>query len=118
MYNPLGLPLMYNPLGPWNTWFALSSHAARVWMGTLRRITQGWAKPDAETDRIVTENVGATHHKILGAASKSTKQRVAKKAQAVAAKRNRRNRGRVRSTGVGSDRVAHRVKKVQKRPAA
>jgi hypothetical protein len=112
MYNPLGLPLMYNPLGPWNAWFALSSQAARVWAGTLRGIAQGCAKADAETDRMVTENVGTAEAQISEAARKSNnKHQGAKKALAVAAKRNRRNRHRVRA-----GRVGHRVKKIRKRP--
>ena len=108
------LSLMYNPLGPWNAWFALSSQAARVcWatqVGMLRGIAQGGAKAEAETDRMVIENVGVGEAQIPAAARKSNKKhQVAKKASAVAAKRDRRNRHRVRS-----GRVDHRVKKIQK----
>jgi hypothetical protein len=94
---------MYNPLEPWNAWFALSSQAARFcWAtqaGMLRGIAQGGAKAeaeadaDAETDRTVIENVGVGEAQIPAAARKSNrKHRVAKKASAVAAKRDRRNR--------------------------
>jgi hypothetical protein len=102
---------MYNPLAPWNAWFALSSQPARVWAGMLRGIAQGCAKADAETDRMVTENVGAAGTQISEAARKSNKKhRGEKKAFAVAANRDRRNRH-----GVRSDRVDHRVKKIRKR---
>jgi hypothetical protein len=102
---------MYNPLGPWNAWFAFSSQAARVcWetqAGTLRGIAQGGAKAEAETDRMVMENVGVGEAQIPAAARKSNKKhRVATKASAVA-KRDRRHR-------VRSGRVDHRVKKIQK----
>jgi hypothetical protein len=93
---------MYNP---WNAWLALSSQAARVCWTTqaamLRGIAQGCAKTEAETDRMVTENVGAAQAEIPGATSKSTKH---------GAKRDRRNRHRVRS-----GRVKPLVKKIQKR---
>jgi hypothetical protein len=90
---------MYNPLEPWNTWLALSSQAARVcWAtqaGMLRGIAQGSAKAEAETDRMVMQNVGVGEAQILASARKSNKKhRVAKKASAVAAKRNRCNRHR------------------------
>lgn len=108
MFNPLALPLMYDP---WKAWFALSSQPARFWAGTLRGMAQGWAKADAETDRMITENVGAAESQISEAARKSNKKhRVGKKALAVAAKRDRRNRHRVRSR-----RVDHRIKKITKR---
>jgi hypothetical protein len=107
---------MYNPFEPWNAWFALSSQAARFcWAtqaGMLRGIAQGSpkAEAEAETDRMVIENVGVGEAQIPAAARKSNKKhRVAKKASAVAAKRDRRNRHRVRS-----GRVDHRVKKIQK----
>jgi hypothetical protein len=107
---------MYNPLGPWNAWFALSSQAARVcWAtqaGMLHEIARAGAKAETETDRMVTENVGAAEAQIPATARKS-KHRVARKTVAVAAKRDRRNRHRVRS-----GRVAHRAKKIQKRRAA
>jgi hypothetical protein len=111
---------MYNPLGPWNAWFALSSQAARVcWAtqaGMLRGITQAGAKAETEIDRMVTKNVGAAEAQIPAAARKSNKKhRVANKALSVAAKRDRRNRQRVRSDRVRSSRVDHRIKKIQKR---
>jgi hypothetical protein len=111
---------MYNPLGPWNAWFALSSQAARVCWATqaamLRGIAQAGAKGETETDRMVTENAGATEAQIPAAARKSNKKhRVANKALSVAAKRDRRNRQRVRSDRVRSGRRDHRIKKIQKR---
>jgi hypothetical protein len=110
---------MYNPLGPWNAWFALSSQAARVcWAtqaGMFRGIAQAGSKAETETDRMVTENVGAAEAQIPAAARKSNKKhRVANKALSVATKRDRRNRQRVRSE-VRSGRVDHRIKKIQKR---
>lgn len=110
MYNPLGLPPIYNPLGPWNIWFVFSSQAMRVWTGTLRGITEGWAKANAETDRIVTGNIIDAEARFSEAANRATKHRVAKEASAIPTKRDRRNRHRV-----VSDRVAARVKKNQKR---
>jgi hypothetical protein len=103
---------------PWNAWFALSSQAARVcWAtqaGMLRGIAQAGAK--TETDRMVTENVGAAEVQIPAAARKSNKKhRIAKKALSVAPKRDRRNRQRVRADGVRSGRADHRIKKIQKR---
>jgi hypothetical protein len=88
---------MYNPLGPWNAWFALSSQAARVcWAtqaGMLRGIAQAGAKAETETDRMVTENVGAAEAQIPAAARKPNKKDwVANKALSVAAKRDRRSR--------------------------
>jgi hypothetical protein len=111
---------MYNPLGPWNAWFALSSQAARVcWAtqaGMFRGIAQAGSKAETETDGMVTENVGAAEAQIPAAARKSNKKhRVANKALSVAAKRDRRNRQRVRSDRVRSGRVDHRIKKIQKR---
>jgi hypothetical protein len=111
---------MYNPLVPWNAWFALSSQAARVCWATqaamLRGIARAGAKAETETDRMVTENVGAAEVQIPAAARKSNKKhRIAKKALSVAAKRDRRNRQRVRSDGVRSGRADHRIKKIQKR---
>jgi hypothetical protein len=111
---------MYNPLGPWNAWFALSSQAARVcWAtqaGMLRGITQAGAKAETEIDQMVTKNVGAAEAQIPAAARKSNKKhRVANKALSVATKRDRRNRRRVRSDRVRSGRVDHRIKKIQKR---
>jgi hypothetical protein len=111
---------MYNPLGPWNAWFALSSQAARVcWAtqaGLLRGIARAGAKAETETDRMVTEKVGAAEAQISAAARKSNKKhRVANKTLSVAAKRDRRNRQRVRSDRVRSGRFDHRIKKIQKR---
>jgi hypothetical protein len=111
---------MYNPLAPWNAWFALTSQPARLYLATqagmLRGIAKGAAKAETETDRVVTENIGAAEAQIPAAARKSNKKhRVARKAVAVAAKRDRRKRHRVR---VRSGRVAHRAKKIQKRRAA
>jgi hypothetical protein len=107
---------MYNP---WNAWFALSSQAARVcWAtqaGMLRGIAQGVAKAEAETDRMVTENVGAAEAQISEESNK--KHRGAKKALAIAAKRDRRNgqRDRRNRRRVRSGRDEPRVKKIQKR---
>jgi hypothetical protein len=68
---------MYNRLVPWNAWFALSSQAARVcWAtqaGMLRGIARAGAKAETETDRMVTENVGAAEVQIPAAARKSNK---------------------------------------------
>jgi hypothetical protein len=102
---------MYNPLGPWNAWFALSSEAARVYLATqsgmLRGIARAGSKAETETDRVVTENVGAAEAQIPATSCKSNnKRRVARKAVAVAAKRDRPGR------------VAHRTKKIQKRRIA
>ena len=75
--------LMYNPLGAWNAWFALSSQAARVCWATqaamLRGIAQAGAKGETETDRMVTENAGATEAQIASVVvykSRLTKRRV------------------------------------------
>jgi hypothetical protein len=106
---------MYNPLGPWNAWFALSSQAARACWATQAGMLRGIAQAGAtETDRMITENVSAAEALIPVAARKSNKNhRVARKAVAVAAKMDRRKRHRIRS-----GRVAHRAKKIQKRRAA
>jgi hypothetical protein len=113
------LSLMYNPLRPWNAFFALSSQPARVWWATQagmwRGITQSVAIAKSETDRMVTENGGAAEAQIPAVARKpSKKHQVAKKAMAVGANRDRRNRHRARSDRVRSGRVDHRVKKIQK----
>jgi hypothetical protein len=107
MYNPLGLPLMYNPLEPWNAWFAFSSQPAHAWAGMLRGIAQGCAKADAETDRMVIENVGAAEP----AHKSNNKHRGANKAMAVAAQRDRRNRQK----RVRYNRHRVRSKKISKR---
>ena len=101
---------MYNPLGPWNAWFALSSQAARVCWATqasmLRGIALAGAKTEIETDRMVTENVRAGEAQIPAAAPESNKKhRLANKALLVAAKRDRLRSGR----------ADHRIKKIQKR---
>jgi hypothetical protein len=111
------LSLMYNPLGPWDAWLALSSEAARVYWATqsgmLRGIANGATKAEIETDRVVTENVGAAEAQIPAAARKSNKKHpVARKAVTVPGKRDRRNRQ------VRSGRVDHRAKKIQKSRAA
>jgi hypothetical protein len=58
--------LMFNPLGPWNAWIALSAQAARMcWEAQavilLRtmRIAKGGARAEAETQRMFTEKVAA-----------------------------------------------------------
>ena len=82
----------------------------------LRGITQAGAKAGTEIDQMVTKNVGAAEAQIPAAARKSNKKRrVANKALSVAAKRDRRNRQRVRSDRVRSGRVDQRIKKIQKR---
>jgi hypothetical protein len=82
----------------------------------FRGIAQVGSKAETETDRMVTENVGAAEAQIPAAARKSNqKHRVANKALSVAAKRDRRNRQRVRSDRVRSGRVDHRIKKILKR---
>jgi hypothetical protein len=105
------LSLMYNPLVPWNAWFALSSQAARICLATqagmLRGIARAGAKAETETDRMVTETIGS--------AAAARTDRVAKKSMAVGAKAGRRNRRRVRSNSARSGRVEHRIKKIQKR---
>jgi hypothetical protein len=110
---------MYNPLEPWNAWFALSSQAARVcWAtqaGMLRGITQAGAKAETEIDRMVTKKVGAAEAQIPAAARKSNKKHRVANTLSVATKRDRRNRRRVRSDRVRSGRVDHRIKKIQKR---
>jgi hypothetical protein len=113
------LLLMYNPFGPWNAWFALSSQAARVcWAtqaGMLRGVAQAGVKAETETDRMVIENVAAEAQIPTAARKSNKKRRVANKALSVAAKRDRRNRQRVRSDRVRSGRVDHRIEKIQKR---
>jgi hypothetical protein len=111
------LLLMYNPLGPWNAWFALSSQAARVCWATQAGMLRGvaGAKAETETDRMVIENVAAEAQIPAAARKSNKKRRVANKALSVAAKRDRRNRQRVRSERVRSGRVDRRIKKIQKR---
>jgi hypothetical protein len=110
---------MYNPLQPWNAWLALASQPARFCLATqtgiLRGIANGAAIAETETDRVLAKNVGVAEEQIPAAARKSKKHSAARKAVAVAAKRDRRKRHRVRFR---SGRVAHRAKKVQKRRAA
>jgi hypothetical protein len=109
MYNPFGLPMMYNPLGPWNTWLAVSSQPARIWAGMLRGIMQGWSQPDAETDRIISKNLGPAEPDVPASANEARRDGVAKKALELPAQRARRNGHRVRSS-----RVDHRIKKIKK----
>ena len=55
---------MFNPLEPWNAWFALSAQAMRMcWdaqavmlLRTLR-IAKGGARAEAETQRMITERL-------------------------------------------------------------
>ena len=96
---------MFNPLGPWNVWFALSAQAVRMcWDAQavilLRslRIAKG-ARAKAETQRMISEKIAALTEAQLAATAAtlkgSKKHRVAKKALAVYAKRVRRNRRRL-----------------------
>jgi hypothetical protein len=98
------LALMYNPLGHWNAWFALSSQAARVcWEAQavmlLRglRMAQGGAK--AEAQRMITEKVAALAEAQVAATvatlKGSKRHRVAKKALGVYARRVGHNRRRL-----------------------
>ena len=55
---------MFNPLEPWNAWFALSAQAMRMcWdaqaVMVLRalRIAKGGARAEVETQRMITEKV-------------------------------------------------------------
>jgi len=97
---------MFNPLEPWNAWFALSAQAARMCWDVqavilLRslRIAEGGAKADAETQRMITEKIVALAEARLAATAAtlkgSKKHGVAKKALAVYATRVRRNRRRL-----------------------
>jgi hypothetical protein len=98
--------LMFNPLWPWNAWFALSAQAARMcWEAQtvilLRtmRIAKGGARAEAETQRMFTEKVAALAEAQIAATAAtlkgSKKHRVAKKALAVYTRRVRRNRRRL-----------------------
>jgi hypothetical protein len=98
--------LMFNPLGPWNAWIALSAQAARMcWEAQavilLRtmRIAKGGARAEAETLRMITEKVAALAEAQTAATAAtlkgSKKHRVAKKALAVYTRRVRRNRRRL-----------------------
>src|SRR5262249_45983690 len=97
---------MFNPLGPWNAWFALSTQAARMcWDAQavilLRclRVAQGGAKARAETQRMITEKAAAlVEAQVAATAAKLKRKRknqVAKKAVAHYARRVRRNRRRL-----------------------
>jgi hypothetical protein len=97
---------MFNPLGPWNAWFALSAQAARICSEAqavmlLRsiRIAKGGARAEAETQRMITEKVAALAEAQIAATAAtlkgSKKHRAAKKALAVYARRVRRNRRRL-----------------------
>ena len=100
------IALMYNPLGRWNAWFALSSQAARVcWEAQavmlLRglRMAQGGAKAEAEAQRMITEKVAALAEAQVAATvatlKGSKRHRVAKKALGVYARRVGHNRRRL-----------------------
>src|SRR5262249_53876794 len=97
---------MFNPLEPWNAWFALSAQAARMCWDVqavilLRslRIAEGGAKADAESKRTITETIVALAEAQLAATAAtlkgSKKPGVAKKAMAVYATLVRLNRGRL-----------------------
>jgi hypothetical protein len=103
MYNPFGLPLIYNPLGPWNAWFAFSTQPARIWTATLCGMAEGWSKV-AETGRRVTDNIIDAEARFAEAASRSTKRRAAAK----------RRKGHI----IRSGRVEPRVKKHRRRRRA
>ena len=97
---------MFNPLAPWNAWFALSAQAMRMcWdaqavmlLRTLR-LAKGGARAEAETQRMISEKVAALAQAQLAATAATLKgsknHRVAKKALAVYATRVRRNRRRL-----------------------
>jgi hypothetical protein len=114
MYNPFGLPLIYNPLGPWNAWFAFSTQPARIWTATLCGMAEGWSKvaetgrsvtdKGAETGRRVTDNIIDAEARFAEAASRSTKRRAAAK----------RRKGHI----IRSGRVEPRVKKHRRRRRA
>jgi hypothetical protein len=97
---------MLNPLGPWNAWFALSVQAVRMcWEAQtvmlLRglRIAQGGARAEAEVQRMITEKVAALAEAQVAATvatlKGSKRNRVAKKALGVYARRVGRNRRRL-----------------------
>jgi hypothetical protein len=97
---------MYNSLGRWNAWFALSSQAARVcWDAQtvvfLRslRMAQGGARAEAEAHRMIIEKFSALAEAQLAATAAALKgakrHHVAKKALAMYAGRVRRNRRRL-----------------------
>ena len=97
---------MFNPLQPWNAWFALSAQAMRMcWdaqaVMVLRalRIARGGARAEVETQRMITEKVAALAEAQLAVTAATLKgrkkHRVAKKALAVYARRVRRNRRRL-----------------------
>jgi len=98
--------MIFNPLGPWNAWFALSVQAARmcwdaqaVMLLRSMRIAKGGAIAEAETQRMITEKVGALAEAQLAATTamlKGSKEtRVAKKTLAVYARRVHRNKRRL-----------------------
>ena len=97
---------MFNPLEPWNAWFALSAQVMRMcWdaqaVMVLRalRIARGGARAEVETQRMITEKVAALAEAQLAVTAATLKgrkkHRVAKKALAVYARRVRRNRRRL-----------------------
>ena len=98
--------MIFNPLGPWNAWFALTAQATRmcwdaqaVMLLRTMRIAKGGARAEAEAQRMITEKLAALAEAQLAAATAtlkgSKKHRVAKKALAVYARRVRRNRRRL-----------------------
>ena len=97
---------MFNPLGPWNAWIALSAQATRmcweaqaVMLLRTMRIAKGGARAEAETQRMIAEKVAALAEAQIAATAVtlkgSKKHRVAKKTLAVYATRVRRNRRRL-----------------------
>ena len=97
---------MFNPLGPWNAWIALSAQMARmcweaqaVMLLRTMRIAKGGARAEAETQRMITEKIAAFAETQIAADAAtlkgSKKHRVAKKALGVYARRVRRNRRRL-----------------------
>ena len=97
---------MFNPLGPWNAWFALSVQAVRmcweaqavIWLRSLR-IAQGGAKAEAETTRMMVEKVAALAEAQVAATTAALKggkrNRVARKVVGVYAGRVGRNKRRL-----------------------
>jgi len=97
---------MSDPFWPWNASFALSLQAARMcWEAQavmfLRclRIAQGGARAEAETTRMITEEVAALAEAQVTATAAaltgSRKHGIAKKTLGVYARRVRRNRRRL-----------------------
>ena len=71
---------MFNPLEPWNAWFALSAQAMRMcWdaqavmlLRTLR-IAKCGARAEAETQRMITEKIAALAEAQLAATAATLK---------------------------------------------